>query len=205
VKAPAGSFLSSGKPGREVQILDPFCIGRFEVTQGQWKKVMGDNPSGHKGDALPVEGVLWEEIEEFLKRLNARSPGARYRLPTNAQWEYAARAGTAGAVSFDGNPEGLSRYGNCQGKTTMQVGSLAPNPWGTFDMYGNVAELVQDDPLPATATPGMNALASVLPEKHVRRGGSFRNKPENCDSLNQPAVKSRRNKDTGFRILRDPN
>ena len=168
---------------------------------------MGDNPSGHKGDTLPVEAVLWEEIEEFLTRLNARAPGANYRLPENAQWEYAARAGTAGAVSFNGNLEALSHYGNCQGRgsenSTIPVGSLAANPWGIFDMYGNVAELVRDEPLSAAATPGMNALASVLPEKHVRRGGSFRTKPENCDSLNQAAVQSRRNKDTGFRIVRD--
>jgi hypothetical protein len=204
VKVPAGSVLSPEKPHHEVTIANPFCISRFEVTQAQWKKIMGDNPSGHKGDALPVEGVLWEEIEEFLKRLNARSPGANHRLPTNAQWEYAARAGTAGTVSFDGNLEDLSRYGNCKGTgSTIQVGSLAANPWGIFDMYGTVAELVRDDPLSATATPGMNALAGVLPEKHVRRGGSFRTKPENCDSLNPSAVQSRRNKDTGFRIIRD--
>ncbi len=211
VKVPVGSFLTSAKPRQEITISKPFCIGRFEVTQAQWKKVMGDNPSGHKGDALPVERVLWEEVHEFLARLNARVPGANFRLPTDAQWEYASHAGTVGPYSFEGNSEDFSRYGNCQGKgnesnrgSTIRVGSLAPNPWGIFDMYGNVAEWVEDDPSPTTTTQGTDSLAGAPPIKHVRRGGGFRSSPASCNSVTRSVVLNRHYSDTGFRLVREP-
>lgn len=196
VKVLPGSFFTSDKPRREIKIMQPFCIGRFEVTQTQWKEIMGNNPSEHKGDSLPVEKVSWVEVQEFLTRLNARVPGANFRLPINAQWEYAADAGTAGPSSFKGNPEDLSRYGNCGNHgSTIPVGSLAPNPWGIFDMYGNVAEWVADAP---------SSPAGASPEMHVRRGGGFRNKPGACDSVTPSLIQgSRHNSDTGFRIIRD--
>ena len=206
----AGSFFTSDKPRREITIAQPFCIGRFEVTQALWKKIMGDNPSGHKGNDLPVERVLWEDVHEFLRRLNARVPGANFRLPTNMQWEYSARAGTEGPYSFEGGPEDVSRYGNCKGKgsesnrgSTIRVGSLAPNPWGIFDMYGNIAEWVEDDPSSTSTTQKADSLAGAPGERHIRKGGGFRSSPANCDSVNRSLVLSRHQNDTGFRIIRD--
>jgi formylglycine-generating enzyme required for sulfatase activity len=81
-------------PQHEVEITKPFYLGQYEVTQGQWKAVMGSNPANFKGDDLPVEQVSWEDVQEFIKRLNEKEKTNRYRLPTEAEWEYACRAGT---------------------------------------------------------------------------------------------------------------
>jgi formylglycine-generating enzyme required for sulfatase activity len=153
VKIAPGEFLmgcSTGdtgcdadeKPSHRVQITKGFEIGKYEVTQAQWQSVMGSNPSTIKGDDHPVETVSKNEVHDFLGRLNARSDGYRYRLPTEAEWEYAARAGTSA-----GQPASLDEvawYAANSDDETHPVGQKKPNAWGLFDMLGNVREWVED-------------------------------------------------------------
>src|SRR5687767_1611201 len=104
------------KPAREVRITKAFEIGKYEVTQSQWEQVMGSNPSEAKGADRPVEHVNWPRVQEFLERLNARNDGYRYRLPTEAEWEYSARAGTTG--QYAGSLDAMAWYDmNSDGET----------------------------------------------------------------------------------------
>ena len=132
------------RPRTRVRISEGFYLGKYEVTQELYQAVMGTNPSHFSGcDRCPVEEVSWDDAQEFVERLNARSAGTSYRLPTEAEWEYAARAGTRG----DDYPEDLDAIawheGN-SGDRTRPVGQKAPNAWGLHDMLGNVYEWVQD-------------------------------------------------------------
>jgi formylglycine-generating enzyme required for sulfatase activity len=157
VLIPAGSFTMGDdgesadddeKPRHRVTISQPFYLGKYEVTQMQWAVVMGNNPSRFKELSNPVENVSWNDVQEFIRRLNQMLLGARkYRLPTEAEWEYAARAGTTSAYSFGDDAGNLYRYawykGNSEDKT-HPVGQRDPNAWGLHDMHGNVWEWVED-------------------------------------------------------------
>jgi formylglycine-generating enzyme required for sulfatase activity len=158
VLIPAGEFMMGSsdadkeafdneKPQHRVTISQPFYLGKYTVTQAQWEAVMGSNPSGFKGRNNPVENVSWDDVQEFIKKLNQKEGGNKYRLPTEAEWEYAARAGTTSRYSFGDDAEALGRYawywGN-SGKTTHPVGGKEPNGLGLYDMHGNVWEWVQD-------------------------------------------------------------
>ena len=135
------------KPAHKVRITKPFYMGRFEVTQGQWEKVMGANPSNFKGAENPVENVSWEDSQSFLAKLKGRSPGADFRLPTEAQWEYACRAGATTAFSFAAFKDALGDYAWYGGNSELEthaVGGKKPNAWGLFDMQGNVLEWCSD-------------------------------------------------------------
>jgi formylglycine-generating enzyme required for sulfatase activity len=139
---------SDERPVHEVRISKAFYLGKHEVTQGQWQAVMGNNPSNFKGDAnRPVENVSWDDVQEFIRKLNAKEGGSTYRLPTEAEWEYAARAGTTMAYSFGNDAEQLGKYawyGANAGGTTHPVGQRESNARGLYDMHGNVWEWVQD-------------------------------------------------------------
>jgi formylglycine-generating enzyme required for sulfatase activity len=134
-------------PVHTVDISHSFYLGTYEVMQGQWEAVMGRNPSQFPGRDHPVENVSWEEVQAFIGQLNAKEGGAKYRLPTEAQWEYAARAATVTAWSFGDDSRRLGEYawyGENAGMQTHAVGQQQPNGWGLYDMHGNVWEWVQD-------------------------------------------------------------
>ena len=148
--SPAGE---AGRNGDEtlhrVTISQAFYIGKYEVTQGEWEAVMGDNPSSFDdcGRTCPVEEVSWEDVQGFIEELNLREGVRRYRLPTEAEWEYAARAGTQTAYSFGNAANRLGLYGwynDNSGDRTQPVGGKRPNAWGLYDMHGNVWEWVGD-------------------------------------------------------------
>lgn len=154
VKLPGGSFTmgddlgeSHEKPARRVAV-GPFLISKYEVTQRQYEIIMGHNPSYFKGNSkLPVEMVTWQDCKEFVKRLNQLEGKELFRLPTEKEWEYACRAGTTTFFYF-GTVHGyevkpLGEYAWHQGNSgnkTHPVGQRKPNPWGLFDMHGNVWE-----------------------------------------------------------------
>ena len=147
VDLPGGEFQMGGTgnsnelPVHLVRVL-PFSIGMYQVTQAQWQAVMGNNPSHFKGETLPVENVSWTDAQKFLKKV-----GSGYRLPTEAEWEYAARGGTMTEYSFGDDESKLGEYawfyGNAIGET-HPVGQKKPNPFGLYDMHGNVWEWVED-------------------------------------------------------------
>jgi len=133
-------------PPHRVRITKPFYLGVCEVTQGEYEKVMGKNPSGFQGASNPVETVSWAEAVEFCKRLSAKE-GKTYRLPTEAEWEYACRAGTTTLYGFGDDPATLGEYGwnrDNSGRKTHPVGEKKPNAWGLYDMHGNVSEWCRD-------------------------------------------------------------
>ena len=142
----AQSGVASESPVRQVKVA-PFYIGQYEVTQAEWVAVMGKNPSQFKDPRKPVDQVTWTEVQEFIQRLNQKEQTDKYRLPTEAEWEYAARAGGSGAYGFEAEDEDLSKYawfGHVGNVGTRPVGKRQPNAWGLYDMYGNVWEWVED-------------------------------------------------------------
>lgn len=157
---PKGEFMMGGKDGEigslpnekpqhKVIIAKQFYIGYYEVTQGQWKAVMGDNPSQNKncGDDCPVDSVSWDDVQKFIKKLNEKdTTNYTFRLPTEAEWEYAARGMTATRYYWgdDNNEKDFRMYANSDNKAPTRVGSYMPNPFGLYDMSGNVHELVED-------------------------------------------------------------
>ena len=159
VWCPPGTFIMGSphdEPGRfadeeqiEVELTRGFWIARTQLTQKVWKEVMGNNPSNFNGEDRPVESVSWNDCQDFLKVLNESYPveGFEFRLPTEAQWEYACRAGTTTAFFFGDDPSQLGDYAwyaENSNWETHPVAQKLPNPWGLYDMHGNVWERCQD-------------------------------------------------------------
>ena len=242
VKIPAGEF-DMGSPASEidrsdfegpvhrVKISKAFYMGKYEITQKQWRDVMGTNPSYFKGDNLPVENVSWNDAQEFIKKLNEKEGLNKYRLPSEAEWEYAARAGTTSRYSFGDDESKLGDYAwyaensglrppkkgdyfgydeddwinNKWNGITHDVGQNKPNPWGLYDMYGNVREWVQDTyhdnytgaPVDGSAWESESGYSNI-----VSRGGSWFINARACRSASRAPIAWPSN-DGGFRLVRD--
>ena len=214
VLIPAGSFEMGSergdadeRPVRSMALDKPFYIGQFEVTQAQWHAVMESDPSQFTGDPnRPVESVSWNDAREFVNKLNAMEPGTTYRLPTEAEWEYAARAGSAAAYAFGDDAAQLDAYGwyaDNSGNTTHPVGEKQPNAWGVYAMHGGVWEWVQDR---YGAYPSEAATESVGPppgNRRVIRGGSYLSPAEDCRAASRShAHPAFRGANVGFRLVR---
>ena len=182
-------------------------MGKHEVTQGEWEAVMGQNPSGFEdcGSRCPVEQVSWEDAQEYVRRLNEREAAAgssaRYRLPTEAEWEYAARAGTVGARY--GELDEIAWYWDNSGATTHPVGGKPANAWGLHDMLGNVSEWVSDwlGDYPSAAVTDPTG-PSTGPYR-VNRGGGWYFNARYVRSANRSTLSSGNRADNiGFRLVR---
>lgn len=169
------------KPAHSVT-LSSYYIGETEVTQELWQEVMGNNPSSFKGSRCPVEMVSWEDCQDFIRRLNQRT-GKNFRLPTEAEWEYAARGGkkSYGSKYAGGSSIGdVAWYYDNSGKTTHPVAQKRANELGLYDMSGNVREWCQDrkDTYPSSSQ--TNPTGPSLGSHHVIRGGSWYNIARYC-------------------------
>jgi formylglycine-generating enzyme required for sulfatase activity len=178
---PAGTFQMGSnsleaqideQPVHTVQISKGFWIGKTEVTQGLWQAVMGSNPSYFKsGDNYPVETVSWDDCQGFIAKLNQMVGGNAFRLPTEAEWEYACRAGTTG--DRYGNIDAIAWYGENSDNTTHIVGQKQANAWGLFDTLGNVYEWCQDWYGAYSAGYQTDPTGPASGYYHVLRGGSY--------------------------------
>ena len=218
VLIPAGSFAMGSdtgdkdeQPSRNVKISQSFYLQATEVTQGQWKKVMGDNSSEFKqcGDDCSVENVSWEDAQRFIEKLNQLEKTKAYRLPSEAEWEYACRAGTTTEYSFGDDAGKLGEnawYGDNSSKTTQRVAGKKPNSWGLYDMHGNVWEWVEDDyhnRYDRAPVDGRAWVDNPRRSSRVIRGGSWSRGAQYCRS----AVRSNnppgdRGVGLGFRLSR---
>ena len=164
----------SEKPTHSVTVSD-FYIGKYEVTQAQWKAIMGTNPSKCKGDNLPVECVYWDDVQTFIKMLNAKT-GKKFRLPTEAEWEYAARGGKQSkGYKYSGSNKlnNVAWYDSNSDNMTHPVGQKRPNELGIYDMSGNVYEWCQDWYGDYSNSPQTNPTGPSSGSHHVRRGGDW--------------------------------
>jgi formylglycine-generating enzyme required for sulfatase activity len=211
VPIPAGTFtMGDGEYAHKVTLTQSFHLGQHEVTQEQYEKVMGATPSNFKGPQNPVEKVSWDDAVEFCRKLSElpeeKSGGYVYRLPTEAEWEYACRAGTKTKYSFGDSKSKLGDYAwyvKNSGDTTHPVGQKKPNPWGLYDMHGNVWEWCQDwhGAYPSSAATDPTGVASG--SYRVLRGGSWFNYSDNCRSFIRGwDTPGGRDDLLGFRVLR---
>ena len=200
--SPLGEGYDDEKPQHEVTVPS-FFLGKYPITQEQYQQVMSKNPSSFQGDNRPVEKVSWDEAVEFCQRLSQQTE-KEYRLPTEAEWEYACRAGTTTPYYFGETiTDKLANYGGNVGKTTS-VGQFPPNAFGLYDMHGNVWEWCEDDwhnSYKNTPTDG-SARVSKKSGTKVRRGGSWFNNPVSCRSaIRFDNSRVNRDDDIGFRVV----
>ena len=203
--------LPAEAPKHRVRITRPFHLGMFEVTQGEYERVMGTNPSHHKGDPRrPVERVTWHEAVEFCRSLSSleaeQVAGRSYRLPTEAEWEHACRAGTTTAWYSGDEESGLKSvawYGFGWGGRSHPVGQKKPNAWGLYDMHGNVWEWCSDwhDTTYYANSPPEDPTGPASGSRRVVRGGSwFHNAPISRSAYRNPDRPSFRSHSYGFRV-----
>jgi formylglycine-generating enzyme required for sulfatase activity len=181
------SDSADGTDGRRKQPLTPYYIGKYEVTQKQWIAVMGHNPSAFvaesAADDLPVDNVSWQLCQQFTSKLNARETPFHFRLPTEAEWEFACRAGTKEDHHFrEGTLDDYAWYGQNSGNRTHAVGKKKPNPWGLHDMYGNVWEWCQDSFASGTAAPADAVVHRLVTGERVVRGGAWNSLAKHVNS-----------------------
>lgn len=234
-RIPSGDFLmgtddrnSDEWPPHRVMLPAGFWMGIHEVTQAEWQQVMGENPSQFKGPNHPVERISWKDTQDFLKRLNHQvgsqlPAGVQARLPTEAEWVYACRAGTRTKYWFGDDESELSKYGNYADAAetveiswrdlqhndrfsgTAPVGSYPPNPWGLYDMHGNVWEWCADWYGPYPTNEVVNPAGPRDGHRRVIRGGGWGVTAEDCRSANRYRFKPEVNgANIGLRIVVAP-
>ncbi|MCF4968959.1 SUMF1/EgtB/PvdO family nonheme iron enzyme [Nostoc sp. CMAA1605] len=225
VQIPGGTFMMGSPKSEKDQGLDEspqhqvrvpgFFMGKYPVTQEQYQAIMGTNPSNFKGDKRPVEQVSWDDAVEFCQKLSQKT-GKTYRLPSEAEWEYACRAGTTtpfyfgetittDLVNYDGNyPYGAAPKGEYR-KETTNVGIFPPNAFGLYDMCGNIWEWCQDfynNSYQGAPTDGSAWLTGSNNNLRVLRGGSSYSFPGDCRSANRNRINPGYvNSDGGFRVV----
>ena len=218
VLVPAGTFIMGSPPGEArtdaesllerqhtVTLTKPFYMGKFEVTQAQYERVTGANPSRTVGPAYPVHNVSWQDADRFCRKVSEQV-GRTVQLPTEAQWEYACRAGTKTAYYSGDAIEDLAKVGWFAGNSGGRphaVGELPPNAFGLYDMHGNIREFVRDffDGRPLEDAVDPTGPADGDPNNHVVRGGAYTALPlaRNCRSaIRRPTEVLTV---TGFRIV----
>jgi len=184
VYIPKGEFMMGSessdweKPVHKVIISKSFEMCRYQITQQQWQAVMGKNPSKFRGDNLPVETVSWLDVEKFINKLNAKSNKYVYALPTEAQWEYACRAGIT--EDYLGNLDDIAWYRENSASTTHPVGEKLPNSWGIYDCQGNVWEWCLDWYGDYPNEEIIDPVGASLGSYRVIRGGSCISLPARC-------------------------
>ena len=190
------------KPTHRVTLINDYYIGKYEVTQALWQTVMGNNPSYFKGDNLPVEQVSWKDCKKFLSKLN-RITGKMFRLPTEAEWEYAARGGNKSRgyqYSGSNNLSDVAWYDDNSGNKTHAVGTKQPNELGIYDMSGNVLEWCQDRYGKYNSSSQINPTGVNSGSNRVFRGG--RGNARSCRSSFRFGITPRfRNKYLGLRLV----
>ncbi|MBL8816274.1 MAG: formylglycine-generating enzyme family protein [Planctomyces sp.] len=201
---PSGTFLMGSPPDAlgserneqqfEVTLSKGFWIQQTELTQAQYQALMGVNPSHFRGDSNPVESLTHMDAREFCKRLSQLPPeqksGNLYRLPTEAEWEYACRSGSTTSFCFGDDESLLAEYGWFNGnaaRTTHPVGTRKPNAWNLYDMHGNVAEWCNDGYAEYPTTPQTDPIGADVSDQIVVRGGGWFFVPQNSRSAHRDA------------------
>ncbi|MDR1164305.1 MAG: formylglycine-generating enzyme family protein [Deltaproteobacteria bacterium] len=206
VLIPAGSFAMGAREGdsdagddefprHKVTLTRPFYLGTTEVTNGQWREIMGSSSGAAD---FPASDFSREDAEDFVAKLNAREKVESYRLPTEAEWEYAARAGTDSIYFFGDDSGRMSEYSNCGLSVEEEVGSRAPNPWGLYDIYGNVWEFVSDWYGPYSRGEAVDPTGPESGREAIKRGGTTYSTMSSC------RTSYRRNVDAGDRGSASP-
>jgi len=200
VKDATAMAKKDAMPGFKVTITKQFYIGVYEITQEQWKKIMGSNPSVFKSDSSakqPVENITWNDAQSFIKKLNATDKNHVYRLPTEFEWEYAARAGAQDDIAW----KEIFASAVLGGNTPSAGGTKKPNAWGLYDMPGNVWEWVEDfynEKIFADAVPPHSG------QQHVLKGASFTGDVKNATYMTHAGGPGN-GFDIGLRIVMEEN
>ena len=215
VKVEAGSFNMGAtpemkspyeveKPVHRVTLTNNYYIGKYEVTQALWQAVMGSNPSHFKGDALPVEQVSWKDCQKFITKLN-RLTGKNFRLPTEAEWEYAARGGNKSRgyrYSGSNTIDDVAWYENDALSQTHPVGTKQPNELEIYDMTGNVMEWCQDWYGSYSSSPQVNPTGAASGSYRVVRGGGWSDSARDCRTSDRDFISpGGRSSDLGLRLV----
>ena len=207
----AGSFtMGAGETAHKVTLTQPFELGVYEVTQEQYEAVMGDNPSHFREAGHPVEKVSWNQAVSFCRKLSAlpeeQAAGFEYRLPTEAEWEYACRAGSTTVYSFGDDDAELGDHAWFilnSGSRTNPVGGRKENAWKLHDMHGNVWEWCQDWSAALPAGEVTDPAGPAEGSRRVLRGGSWYHYPVFCRSADRSSHEpDYRHYNLGFRVLR---
>ncbi len=208
--------LKDEGPVHPVTIGYSLLMGKFEVTQEEYEKVMGSNPSDQDLDPKnPVENVDWDQAKAFVKKLSGMDPKYKYRLPSEAEWEFGCRAGTTTVFAFgdqlgsdQANFDGTSPYGSAPvgpyRKKAVRVGSFRPNAWGLYDMHGNAGEWVEDyyrEDYTSTPTDGAAVTTKATFNARIKRGGMYLTGGRHVRCASRHASNGEVSAGVGFRVV----